>query len=77
MKKAAFATQIPVGLKKKIDGLCEEEGMTISHLTTQALQEKIDAINEEKTLIHLALERMAEPGELTYKDYKKHLKSLG
>jgi hypothetical protein len=76
MKKIALATQIPSQLKKQLDELCEEKGLTISHLTTQALMEKIDDIKEEDALFTLALERMAEAGEHTYKDYKKLLKTL-
>ena len=78
MKKIPLATQIPVSLKKQLDVLCAEEGMTISHLTTQALQDKIDSIKEDKMLLKLAIERLAEPGEYSYKNYKQILvKSRG
>ncbi|MBF0106307.1 MAG: hypothetical protein HQM16_13395 [Deltaproteobacteria bacterium] len=76
MKKIALATQIPLGLKKRLDILCEEKGFTISHLTTEALKEKIDSVYEETALLDLALERLAEPGEHSYAEFKKQIKSL-
>lgn len=76
MEKTALATQIPKCLKKELDSLCTEKGFSISHLTTEALSEKIESIREEEALLHLALERMAQPGELSYSDYKKFLKTL-
>lgn len=76
MKKTALATQIPQSLKKQIDLLCQQEGITISHLTTEALKEKIESIKEDKMLLDLALERLIEPGEVSYKEFKKHLKSV-
>lgn len=77
MRKIPLATQIPKDLKKELDLICEEKGLTISHLTTEALQEKIESLREEEALLNFALERLAEPGEFSYKEYKKHLKSLG
>ena len=76
MQKTPLATQIPVFVKKRLDALCEDRGLTLSHVITEALQEKIDQMLEEEALVSFALERLAEPGGHTYKDYKKFLKSL-
>jgi predicted DNA-binding protein len=76
MKKIPLATQVPKSLKNEIDAFCEARGTTISHLVTEALQDKLDAMREEEALLNMALERLAEPGERSQKDYQKILKLM-
>lgn len=76
MGKIALATQIPGDLKKELDGICEQKGVSISHFTTEALREKIEELQEEEALLRMALERMSESGEQSYADYKRTLKKL-
>ncbi|MBI2345576.1 MAG: hypothetical protein HYV03_01520 [Deltaproteobacteria bacterium] len=76
MDKAALATQVPKSLKARLDAECGKRGITLSHLITQAIQEKLDALHEEEALLKMAMERLAEPGERTYKDYRRALRLM-
>ncbi|OGQ04742.1 MAG: hypothetical protein A3F82_08200 [Deltaproteobacteria bacterium RIFCSPLOWO2_12_FULL_44_12] len=76
MEKIALATQIPGDLKKELDAVCEQKGISISHFTTEALREKIEELREEEALLRMAMERMSEPGEQSYADYRRYLKKL-
>ncbi len=73
MGKTALATQISEPLKHKLDDICEERGLTISHFVESALKEKIEDLREEEALLKLALKRLAESGECSYTEYKHSL----
>lgn len=76
MAKIALATQVPKPLKKELDALCGEKGLTLSAVVTEAIREKLDALREEEALINMALERLAEPGERSYKDYRRMMRLM-
>ena len=71
MAKIALATQVPKVLKKELDTLCSQKGLTLSFVVAEAIREKIDALREEEALIAMALERLVEPGERSYKEYRR------
>ncbi len=71
MVKISLATQIPKALKAEVDAVCEQRGCSLSHLTTEALKEKLESLHEEAALIALALGRLSEPGERPYKEFNR------
>lgn len=76
MAKIALATQIPKAVKAELDAMSERRGVTISHFVTEAIREKLDAMREDEALLAMALERLAEPGERSEKDYRRVLRGL-
>jgi len=76
MVKTALATQISDSLKKELDEFCEERGLTISRLVEEALQQKIAEFREEEVLVNMALERLAEPEEKSFAEYRQLLKTF-
>lgn len=74
MSKIPLATQIPKTLKAEVDAVCEQRGCSLSHLTTEALREKMDSLREDEALISLALARLAEPGEHSYTEYRRRMR---
>lgn len=76
MGKTALATQISDRLKEELDLICEERGTTISRLVEEALREKIIDLKEEEVLLQIAMERLADPREHSYQEYKKFLSRL-
>lgn len=71
MNKMPLATQIPKELKSHLDHLCAEKGWTLSHVVTEAIRDKLEELREEEALIRMALERLAEPGERSYAEYRR------
>lgn len=73
MGKTALATQISPALKHELDRVCERRGLTISRLVEDAIQEKLDELQEEEILVAMAMERLAESGEHSHAEFKRAL----
>lgn len=76
MGKTALATQISEELKDEVDTVCDERGTTISWLVEEALREKILDLKEEEALLKMSLQRMAEPGEKSFREYRRLMSRL-
>ncbi|MDP2600763.1 MAG: ribbon-helix-helix protein, CopG family [Deltaproteobacteria bacterium] len=76
MGKTALATQITEELKEEVDAVCDERGTTISWLVEEALREKILDLKEEEALLQMSLKRLAEPGEKSFREYRRLMSRL-
>ncbi|GEM_PF-5863968 len=74
MRKIPLATQIPKALKVAMDQACERKGCSLSYLITEAIQDKLDDLHEEEALLAMAMERLSEPGERSYQDFKRTMR---
>ena len=76
----ALGARIPSDLKKKISAYCDRKGIKVQFFITEAIQEKLDEIEQDRLDSLLAQERLKNPQFTPKEDLRKYIqkrKKLG
>ncbi len=76
MEKILLGTRIPSPLAEELKKTCQEKGLKISYLVTEALREKLEELKEEEEDIATVEARENEP-TFSEEEWNKFLRHKG
>ena len=74
---ALLGARIPSQLKEKLSRYCVSHGIKMNYFVSEAIQEKLEEIAEEKELVAIAAERLKSPKFISQKELERHLTKRG